>query len=327
MLNHLLNVTHLVGDHNARLVPVITTERIMSTSLIMMDTGAHVRRMASSNTSSGDLKPPSLVSTNGSINFAMKFLAANNQHHSANASGNNLHLNHFNNHLHQPANSNSGIAAAPVSTAVSIKLEPRVPSPCTADLAIKGEQTIVPSPCVKDLSIYIAKSASAIGQQLLSNNKTMMSATTLEPGHGGNVTSALSLKQRRSAAAAESENGGYFPGQTIPNRHSPSPPPLLPNGHHFNNAFLGTHKRDHDDAFGPSSTTNGNHTPVTINVSSSNNSLASLPSSTNSPSPPPLLTNGHLVSHQAMVNSMLPNGGNIASPTSSSFSDFGSTGK
>ncbi|KAH9396979.1 hypothetical protein TYRP_003281 [Tyrophagus putrescentiae] len=396
----------------------------MSTSLVMMDTSAHVRRsaVATSNASSAssadhhhslhslhhhhiDIKPQTIVTSNGSLNF-MKLFSTNNNNNSNQNSANNLHL-HLNNfaqlqhqhqqqqHHHQP----NGIApAAPVT----VKLESRVPSPCTADLAnIKSEHPSgLPGPSVKDLSLFITSKSGApnttTGQQqtlltLNSNSSSTMSATALDAINGlGGAGSALSLKHRRSVAAAESEtsSGGssaagsvFLPGQTLlPNgggtlgAHSPSPPPLLPNGGgHFGriNGYstpgqLGSGKRDHDDAFGPSSTTtsttlNGGGsisttTPTSMNVSSSmsssnNNSLASLPSSTNSPSPPPLLTNGHgqqghllnsnsnsnhqqqqhHLSHQAMVNSMInaANGGagntNIASPTSSSFSDFGST--
>lgn len=304
----------------------------------MMDTGAHRRTASnSSSTVAGDVKP-ALVS-NVPINFAMKFLAntavasSQNGLTSSHPPTNSLHL-----HLH--SNGITSVAAAPATTAstplVAVKLEPRVPSPCTADL-VKGESRVA-SPCVKDLSFYLAKSAVATGQNLLNGSSNMSSVVEDRMVNGGNVTSALSLKQLRRVA----EDGAFLPGQThLPTSvSSPSPPPLLPNGHFtisqsptttsINSAFssgkMGHHllKRDHDDAFGASSTTPGG--PVTsINVSSSNNSLASLPSSTNSPSPPPLLTNGH--HHQAMINQMLPNGGNIASPTSSSFSDFGSTGK
>ncbi|KAJ6225524.1 hypothetical protein RDWZM_004069 [Blomia tropicalis] len=304
----------------------------MSTSLVMMDTGVH-RRSALNNSSTivGDLK--STLVSNVPINFARKFLANNNinnnqQHHSVTAA-------------HTPS--------------VSIKLEPRVPSPCPADLAatVRGDISCqLSSATGKDLPFYLAnKTATITEEQLHQHLLVKGTMNSVDANIVGNVATALSIKQRRSA-----DDSYMASGQTIlPNStsaRSPSPPPLLPNGHYYsqsptttnttitttnnnhhhhhnntNSPFTGTLsgqmlKRDHDDAFGPSSTTT---TSVTINISSSNNnSLASLPSSTNSPSPPPLMTNGH---HSAVVNSLLVNGGNIASPTSSSFSDFGSTGQ
>ena len=291
----------------------------------MMDTGAH-RRTASNSVSSGDVKP-ALASANVPINFAMKFLATSATQHSS-------HLqnitNNTNTSIHgiQQHPLNGTIAASAATTAstplLAVKLEPRVPSPCTADL-VKGE-TRVPSPCVKDLSYYLTKSAAASGQQLVVNGINSMNTL-----NGTNGT-ALSLKQSTRLPISV-DDVAYLPGQTIlPSSNSSdsqSPPPLLSNGHsiitptnhnHINSPSqfsikAAAMKRDFDDAFGASSTT------------------ASLPTSTNSPSPPPLLTNGHHL-HQAMVNSatMLSNGGsnknlNIASPTSSSFSDFASTGK
>src|SRR6218665_3956008 len=119
-------------------------------------------------------------------------------------------------------------------------------------------------------------------------------------------------------------------GKTIlPAGDSPSPsPPMLVsrnfltatnnnnnnnNGQYVKNAF---HiKRDHDEAFGPSSTT-PTQTPITtINLLSS--SATSLPtSSTTTPSPPPpLMLNGH--SQQSGIINF-----NIGSPSSSSFGDF-----
>lgn len=366
----------------------------------MMDSSAHVRRSVNSNNTNSstdhhlhhhiDIKTPALVSANGSLNF-MKLFSNNNNHHNSNLNTanqrNQLHHNlaHLHQgHQHQP----NGIApAAPLT----IKLESRVPSPCTADLAnIKNDHPNSLSSGVKDLSLFISKSAASSGQQLLTLNgltkdNNTMSATALDAINGLTGPGALSLKHRRSVAAAESEaaaassaGNAFLPGQThlpngvglgLSNSHSPSPPLLLPNGHFgrlngYNSISISSSKRDHEDAFGPSSSTSGalngisslsTSTP-TMKVSSSmsisssnNNSLASLPSSTNSPSPPPLLSNGHSghhpqhllnnqqqhhLSHQAMVNSMMnnsSNGGagstNIASPTSSSFSDFGSTGK
>lgn len=286
----------------------------MSTSLVMMDTVAHRRTTTSTvNTTKLEVKPsqlpPPLVSTNNPINFKMKLLANSNQ---GSVSVARMQQQQQQSHHHQQQLHHTPVTAASTPQ-VQIKLEPRVPSPCTADLVMSGDTGLDQ----KDLSFYLNKS------------KRMQGQTTNGDGVGGIAT--ISMKRHPS-------DDGY--GQTIlPNSastHSPSPPPLLKNGggyysqssavsSQFSSLLNGGNsssvasagmKRNHDNAFGANT-----GTPITINLSN-NNSMASLPSSTNSPSPPPMFTttNGH-------HNGMLTNGGNIASPVSSSFSDFGSTGK
>lgn len=347
----------------------------MSTSVVMMDTGATHRRTANNATGSttsifGDLKSATgnlhhhhhhsihhhhhntnNTTNNLPFNLTMKLFNTANSNNGNNSSASTHLLSSTTNssnraHQYHPKNLSTGnvspAATTPTSTPqVQVKLEPRVPSPCTADLALiangKGLKTSVPSSSAKDLSIYLttpittnslaAKTGTTnsplITQQLFenlainciskpNNKKIVDSNESLDLFSSSSSSSSISSTNSLSGLTANCKIVGSTSPPLLIKNHSQSPTatqqflstsPGTPNSTIAMNGMIGGIKRHHDEAFG-------------VDQCSS------------TPSPPMITMNG---GHPLLPQTTTPTNGcsntsMTGSPTSS-YSDFGSTCK
>lgn len=238
----------------------------------------------------------------------------------------------------------SPAATTPTSTPqVQVKLEPRVPSPCTADLALiangtgaKGLKTSVPpSASAKDLSVYLTTPTKSLTVNTSSTTPPLIRQQPQQPvfaNAGANCISKQSndsldlFSSSSSISSISSTNSlsGLTASCKIVGSSTSSSPPLLIKNHSPTtatqqflstspgtpnstmNGMIGGIKRQHDEAFG-------------------------LDQCSSTPSPPMMTTiNGHSL-HPLLPQTTTPiNGCSNASMTgspTSSYSDFGSACK
>ncbi|XP_027197658.2 ecdysone receptor-like isoform X1 [Dermatophagoides pteronyssinus] len=335
---------------------------------------------------------------NGPINFAMKFFNNNNNNNIVvNANRKNIATSITSSTASSTTSSSSSSSPAALTTPTSspqvkIKLEPRVPSPCTADLvcmAVNGSTAATTagsntstgtgakstniarlphlngggdtasvsgrSPSnIKDLSLYLSTKGQQQQQLLITTaNGGIANISTTTNQHNkqesqdnhNNHSSLSSGHQHLTPSTLTTKPPVML---TIPNGDDQPPPLLMNKNHHYRQnsqsppSMLTSLSSSPTSLPSPSSTTNGHFSIIGAGLKRQHDEAfghhhqhyhqahGQHSDSITPSSPPPSMTtmitmNGHNTLHQMPTT---PNNNSmVASPTSSSYSDFGSACK